>query len=179
MTAGSSHSDTRSGRPLRICILGLGGGGFHWEAQRIIAAVQRPLELILIYAGPGGGLNYWKTNDPIVSRYVVRSPSLMGDTAARKALGLVANFFHALRILHTERPDITLAVGTAQAIPFSLAAFLLHREFWYAESITRMRSPSRTTRLMYRLRFAARIYYFSKELRTVMPQGICMEERPQ
>lgn len=166
-------------RSLRICVLGLGGGGFHWEAQCIIDAVQRPLDLVLIYAGPAGGLSYWNTTDPIVARYIVRSPSLSGDGAVRKVLRVFGNIIQAILILRKEKPDITLAVGTAQAVPFGVAARALGRQLWYVESLTRMHAPCRTTTLMRRFGLATRIYFYSKDLKPFIPRGFCIEDAEQ
>ena len=163
-------------RPLRICVLGLGGGGFHWEAQRIISSVSRPLELVLVYAGPAGGLDYWMTDDVVAAKHIVRSPSLTGDSAVHKIVGVIVNIFRAFRILRSEKPDITLAVGTAQAVPFGIAARLLRLNFWYVESVTRMRKPCRTTILIRRYNLASRIYFYSRELKPFIADGICMED---
>jgi hypothetical protein len=73
----SHRCDIREGdnltrrRPLRVCVVGLGGGGFHWEAQRIIQFVKRPFELILVFSGPSGGLIYWNSKDSVKASYVV------------------------------------------------------------------------------------------------------------
>ena len=174
-----TRGDNGRVRALRICVLGLGGGGFHWEAQRIIGAIDRPLELVLIFAGPAGGLRYWTTDDAVVAEHIVRSPSLTGDGAVVKAMRVLGNIVQAVRILRKERPDITLGVGTAQAVPFGIAARILGRELWYAESITRMRMPCRTTMIMRRFKLARRIYFFSKDLKEYIPDGICMEEAEQ
>jgi UDP-N-acetylglucosamine:LPS N-acetylglucosamine transferase len=160
---------------LRVCVVGLGGGGFHWEAQRIIQAVQRPLELVLVYGGPDGGIVHWDSDDHIASSYIVRSPSLTGDSRWGQLLRTSLNLWHAVRILAKEGPDIVLAVGTAQALPFALAARLLNQPVWYVESVTRVRTPSRTGRWIARLRVAARLYYYSPDLRAYYPSGTCIE----
>lgn len=165
-----------SARPLKVCVLGLGGGGFHWEAQRILRAVSRPIEVVLVFSGPGGGLKYWQAEETkVVASYVVRSPSLSGDGPVRKLAGTLANVWQALRILRRERPDVVIAVGTAQAVPFGVAARLTGRPLWFVESVTRMQAPSRTGRLIARYGLAARLYYYSKDLAAFLPAGVCME----
>jgi len=162
--------------PLRVCVLGLGGGGFHWEVQKIIQQVKRPLELVLVYAGPEGGLIYWNSKDQVRSQYVVRSPSLTGDGFVAKALGSARNVREALRILRIEKPDVVLAAGTAQALPFALAAKLLGTRLWFVESITRALHPCRTCAWMHRFGLGTRLYYYWNSLRPQLPRGICMEE---
>lgn len=162
-------------RRIRVCVIGLGGGGFHWEAQKVIGAVRRPMELVLVYAGPGGGLIYWDNEDQVRSTYVARSPSLTGDRLPDKLLGVIQNVLQACRILLKEHPDVVLAVGTAQAVPFGIAARLLRKRMWFAESITRMKVPSRTARWIVKLGLASRLYFYSTDLAKYFPRGICME----
>ena len=163
-------------KPLRVCVIGLGGGGFHWEAERIIRAVGRPLELVLIYAGPNGGLQYWKTDDKIIATLIVRSPSLTGDQRLRKAMHVLVTVWQAFSVLRKYPIDVILSVGTAQAVPFGIAARLTGVPLWHAESITRMRAPSRTAKLVARLRLASRFYYYSRDLKPYFPRGICIED---
>jgi len=162
--------------PLRVCVIGLGGGGFHWEVERIIKAVGRPLELVLIYAGPKGGLQYWKTDDKIIATHIVRSPSLTGDQPFRKAMNVLVTIWQAMAILAKHPIDVILSVGTAQAVPFGIAAKIMRVQLWHVESITRLRAPSRTAKLVARLRLASRFYYYSRDLKPHFPRGICIED---
>lgn len=164
---------------LCVCVIGLGGGGFHAEAQRIVGAVKRSMELVLVYSGPHGGVIHWDARNVVRSSYVLRSPSLTGDTRRAQVLGMLRNLWHAARILSTERPDVVLAVGTAQALPFGIVTRLTGTEMWFVESITRMKVPSRTGRWIYRLRLASRFYYYSRGLAKYCPNGICMENTRQ
>jgi len=172
MTTGSAQP---SQTPLCVCVVGLGGGGFHWEAQKIIQAVRRPLELVLVYGGPNGGIMYWHSEDAIRAKYVVRGPSLTGDGALRKSVLTAGNIVQALRILYREKPDVVLAVGTAQAVPFAIAARLANYPLWFAESVTRVQAPSRTGCLIARLRLASKLFYYSPELAPHYPDGVCIE----
>jgi UDP-N-acetylglucosamine:LPS N-acetylglucosamine transferase len=162
-------------QPLRVCIIGLGGGGFHWQAQRIIRAVQRPLELVLVFAGPGGGLQYWNSNGVIRSQYIVRSPSIIGDGFAARGRAFLGSVWSAVRILRRERPDVVLAAGTAQAIPFAFAARLLGVRLWFVESVTRSLRPSRTAAWLHRFRLT-RMYFYWSSLTPELRRGICMED---
>jgi UDP-N-acetylglucosamine:LPS N-acetylglucosamine transferase len=157
-------------------LLGLGGGGFHWEVQRIIKAVRRPLDLILIYAGPNGGIIYWDSKDSVSSSYVVRSPALTGDGWLTEVIGVARNLVMAIRILAKDRPDAILAVGTAQAVPFGIAGRMLGVPLWYVESITRASRASRTAAIVQRLRLSAKLYYYWRELSNELPHGYCLEK---
>lgn len=161
---------------LRVCLLGLGGGGFHWEVERIIRSIKRPLELILIFAGPNGGIIFWKTEHYIKNSYVVRSPTLTGDNWLTSVSGVFVNVYQALRILSREKVDLVLAVGTSQAVPFGIAARILRKPLWFVESFTRVRIPCRTGVLVSQLRLATRNYYYWPELARHYTKGICIEE---
>ena len=165
-------------QPLRVCVIGLGGGGFHWEAQKIIQLVKRPLELILVFAGPKGGLIYWTSKDLIRASYILPSPSLMGDNLPRKCFRLLYNGFQALLIVINEQPDVILAVGSAQAIPFAIAGRILGTPLWFMESLTRISGPSRTGYWIYRLGLAVRFYYYWRDLARHYGGGYSME-KPQ
>jgi UDP-N-acetylglucosamine:LPS N-acetylglucosamine transferase len=165
-----------SRRPLRVCLLGLGGGGFHLEILKLVQHTERPLELILIFAGPAGGIINWGTEDVIRSSYVVRSPSLTGDSTAARVARFAGNLWLALRILLAERPDLILAVGTAQAVPFAFSGKLVGTPLWFVESCTRVHAPSRTGRIIAKLRLSERIYYFWPELARHFKRGICTQE---
>lgn len=162
--------------PLRVCVVGLGGGGFHWEAERAIQFVKRPLELVLVFAGPSGGLIYWNSKDSVKASYVLRSPSLTGDGLLVKLIRSVQNFWQALRVITVEQPDIVLAVGTAQALPFGMAARILGKPLWFIESVTRSRMPSRTGHWISRLGLGTQFYYYWNGLERYYPKGSCMEE---
>lgn len=164
---------------LKVCVIGLGGGGFHWEAQKVIQNVRRPLDLVLVYAGPGGGLMYWHSKDEVVAKYIVRSPALTGDNYPKKAARLLHNLWQAISILAQEKPDVVLSVGTAQAVPFGIAARLLRIRHLFAESVTRARHPSRTARMVHRLGLSSKFYYYWTELEQYFDRGTCMERDRQ
>jgi hypothetical protein len=161
---------------LRICVLGLGGGGFQYEAQSIIGSLNLPPELILIYSGPKGGLIFWNVKGIIRKSYIIESPALSLNSAFRRLHNFVINIFYAIRIIIVDKPSIIMAVGTGQAIPFGIVAKLLKKELWFIESITRVNSASRTGRWMHRLRLASRIYYYWDALRSQYVHGIYIGE---
>jgi hypothetical protein len=163
-------------RSLRVCVVGLGGGGFHWEAQRIVQFVKRPFELILVFSGPSGGLIYWTSKDSVKASYILRSPSLAGDGLLVKLIISLHNVWQALRIISTEQHNIVLAVGTAQAIPFGIAARIMGKPLWFIESVTRVCKPCRAGHWISRLGLGTRFYYYWTDLAGYYPDGICMEE---
>jgi len=163
--------------PLRVCVLGLGGGGFHYESQEILNNVHRPLDLILIFSGPGGGIRRWESRHPVRSSYMVRSPSLSDDSVFSLFYYGCVNFVRALQILIAERPDLVFVVGSAQAIPFGLAAKLTTTPLWFVESVTRVSNPSRTGNWLHRSRLYTKFFYFWPQLARDYRRAICAQTK--
>jgi beta-1,4-N-acetylglucosaminyltransferase len=107
------------------------------------------------------------------SFHVVRSPALWGDKPTQRVRLGVANLFRALRILSAERPDLIVAISTAQALPFAMAGQILGIPLWYVESFTRVRTPSRTGRWLSRVGLCARQFYHWPQLSRAYPRGEC------
>lgn len=161
--------------PLRVCVLGLGGGGFHYECQQILNSVCRPLELVLVFSGPGGGVRRWESPHVVRSMYHLRSPSLMGDNILATLYYGCVNVVRALQILIAEQPDLVFAVGSAQAVPFGLAGKLLQRPLWFVESVTRVHNPSRTAIWVHRFWLGSRFFYFWPDLGRYYRRASCVQ----
>src|SRR5688572_30063141 len=132
-----THERTR-----RVCVLGLGGGGFHLESECLLAKIPANIELVLIYAIASQTTENWSCQHPVHRAFVVRSHSLFHDRLWQQIVLTFLGFFKAFWILLATRSDCILAVGTAQAIPFGLASRLLGIPMIFIESITRINSPS-------------------------------------
>jgi UDP-N-acetylglucosamine:LPS N-acetylglucosamine transferase len=151
------NAENEGGRK-RLCVLGLGGGGFHWEAERLVGLLTGNLELVLVYAIASQTEANWDSSFPIDRAYVVRSPSMYKDSFWKQVSGMFLGTWRAFWILLASRPDAILAVGTAQAVPFGLAARLLRIPLIFVESVTRVQKSSWTGRLMSSLRLATKHY---------------------
>ena len=146
-------------RPLRrVCVLGLGGGGFHFAAERLIAQMPETLEFVLVYSIDTQTRANWPRAGIPHRAFVVRSPALLQDPWSRRFRSLVAACWRALAILVATRPDCVLAVGTAQAVPFGIAARLTGTPLVFIESLTRVDRPSRTGQILAALRLPALHY---------------------
>ena len=169
--ATSARPTREQQRPLRVCLLGLGGGGFHLESRRIINSIRRSVELVLVFSGPRGGIKLWESPHPVRATYHLRSPSLKGDRFWHKLYYVLVNLVQSIQVLIVDKPDVLLAVGTAQAIPFGIAAKLLGIPMWFAESLTRVERPSRTGKWIYRGRLSTRFFYYWPDLADYYPHG--------
>ena len=145
-----------SGR--RVCVIGLGGGGFHREVEHLLAQMPADVELVLVYAIHTQTRGNWRSPGRVHRAFAVRSPALFHDGWPRRIRASVAAAWRALAILVATRPDCVLAVGTALAVPFGFAARLTGVPLIFVESVTRVRAPSRTGRLLSVLRLTARHY---------------------
>jgi beta-1,4-N-acetylglucosaminyltransferase len=80
------------------------------------------------------------------------------------------NIMEAVRILRTERPNVILSTGAGPVVPFAIVGrFLFGVRVIFVETITRVRKPSLTGRIMYRL--AHEFYYQWQPLASVFPRG--------
>lgn len=162
--------------PLKVCILGLGGGGFQYETQSILENVKRPLELILVFGGPRGGILRWESPHTVGSIYFLRSPSLRSDKTWQTIFHTLNNFFWAFVVCLVESPDLVIAVSTSQAVPFGLTARILRIPFWFVESAARVTSLTLTAKFICWLRLCEKFYYVWPSLNHCCSRGICASE---
>jgi len=83
---------------------------------------------------------------------------------------VLINFWEALKILRAERPQVILSTGAGIVVPFALVGrFLLGTRVIFIETLARVRKPSLTGRIMYRL--AHEYYYQWEALGQYFPKG--------
>ena len=150
--------------PLRVCVLSLGGGGHHFEVERLLSSLAGNMELVLVYVIATQVDGNWSSPFPVRRAFVVRSPSLKGDGIWSQLWRLPLTILQALWVLAAARPDCIVAVGTAQAVPFGVAGRLLGIPMYFVESITRVTGPGRAARLVTRFGLARKAFYQWAEL---------------
>jgi hypothetical protein len=143
----------------RVCLLGLGGGGAHTEVERLFTIMQGDLELVLVYAIASQTTGNWGAAFPVYRAFAVRSPGLIQDSLPRRVVAMARALLAALWIILSCRPDCIVALGTAQAVPFGIAARLLGVPLIFIESLTRIDRHSTTGKIVGRLRLASRHYF--------------------
>jgi beta-1,4-N-acetylglucosaminyltransferase len=80
------------------------------------------------------------------------------------------NLWESLRILRKERPDVILSTGAGPVVPFALVGrSLFGCRVLFIETITRIKRPSITGRIMYWL--AHDFYYQWRSLEKFFPKG--------
>jgi beta-1,4-N-acetylglucosaminyltransferase len=83
---------------------------------------------------------------------------------------IIMNLWEAFKIIRAERPQVILSTGAGIVVPFALIGRLLFRtRVIFVETLTRVRKPSLTGRIMYRL--AHEFYYQWETLGRYFPKG--------
>jgi len=80
------------------------------------------------------------------------------------------NLWEAFQILRKEKPDVILSTGAGPAVPFAIIGrFLFRARVLFIETVTRIKKPSLTGRIMYWL--AHDFFYQWKTLRPFFPKA--------
>lgn len=90
----------------------------------------------------------------------------------RNILNLIRNTFLAIKMLHSEQPDLILSTGAAVAVPFFIVGKLLGVKTVYVEIIDRIDSPTLTGKLVYRMSDVFIIQW--PELKQIYPRAVCL-----
>jgi UDP-N-acetylglucosamine:LPS N-acetylglucosamine transferase len=79
------------------------------------------------------------------------------------------NLWEAWKVLRRERPTLILSTGAGAVVPFTLVGKLLGIKSVFIETFTRVKEPSLTGKLMYRL--ADRFFYQTKGVAGHFPKA--------
>jgi UDP-N-acetylglucosamine:LPS N-acetylglucosamine transferase len=92
----------------------------------------------------------WVTDDSSQARSLLKDERVFygWGPAARSTVNLIRNFGLAVRLIRRLRPKVIVSTGAAMCVPFVWVARLRGVKVFYIESITRIESPSLTTRLV-------------------------------
>ena len=83
---------------------------------------------------------------------------------------ILVNIWEAFKILRKERPQVILSTGAGIVVPFALVGrFVFGARIIFIETLARVRKPSLTGRIMYRL--AHEFYYQWEALGRYFPKG--------
>src|SRR5262249_21668356 len=92
----------------------------------------------------------WVTDDNSDARSLPRDERVYYGygPAARSSVNLIRNLWLAARLIRRLKPKVIVSTGAAMCVPFVWVARLRGVKVFYIESITRIESPSLTTRLV-------------------------------
>ena len=144
-------------RPPKVCIVSSCGG--HLTEVRSLKAAYADLD------------HFYVLNDK-----TLLPEDMIGKTwfisHSERDWKQLLNLWEAFRILRRQRPTVILSTGAGPAVPFALVGrYLFGNQVIFVETITRIKRPSLTGRIMYRL--AHEFFYQWDDLRDFFPKGIC------
>ncbi len=146
-------------RPAKLCIVSSCGG--HLAEVRSLAKAYEKLP------------HFFVLNDRIAPPRELAGRTIFIRHSERDAWFLV-NLWEMFQILRRERPDLLLSSGAGPIVPASIIGrYLFGCRVIYVETMTRMRNPSLTGRIMYRL--AHRFVYQWPGLKSPFPKGTLVE----
>lgn len=142
---------------MKICIVSSCGG--HLTEVRCLASAYRGFE------------HFYVLND-----LTILPEDMQGRTRfishSERDWKFFLNLWEAFRILWRERPHVILSTGAGPVVPFALVGkFIFGTKVIFVETITRIRKPSLTGRIMYLL--ADNFFYQWKPLAPFFPKGQC------
>lgn len=143
-----------------------------------------PVDLLLVCSSGGhllqlmalrdawtGIPHLWVTSDRSDARSLLaEEPVVFAHwPTSRNLKNLVRNTLVAWRVVRSTRPRVVLSTGAATAVPFAWVGRLHGARIVYVESLTRIRTPSLSCRLITPV--ASRIYVQWPELANAIPRA--------
>jgi UDP-N-acetylglucosamine:LPS N-acetylglucosamine transferase len=83
----------------------------------------------------------------------------------------IGTFFKTIKIIKKYKSDIVLCVAIRHSVPILLAAQIAGCRTIFVESLTRVRTPSNTAKIVYRLKLAQEFYVQWPQLRKFFPKS--------
>lgn len=135
----------------------LTGGGHLFQTLLLIEKMKGHFDFDYAVTKYGGPSDF--NSIPPGRRFDVVSLSTFSEGGAFRdiysTLWAVAQY---VGIILKTKPDIVVGLGTNNAFPLLLAAFLTRRKRVFMESITRVTTPSKTARIVAKMKIADRLY---------------------
>ena len=60
----------------RVCVLGVGGGGFHFEVEQLLAHIENDLEVITVYSIGSQTRSNWGSRFPVRHAFAMHGVGL-------------------------------------------------------------------------------------------------------
>ena len=144
-----------AGRGAQICIVSSCGG--HLTEVRALRSVYDQYD------------HFYVLNDKVVLPLDMEGKTYFICHSERDWLFFV-NLWEAWRILRKERPRLILSTGAGPVVPFALVGKLFGVQSIFVETFTRVKTPSLTGRIMYRL--ASYFFFQWSALGRYFPKGV-------
>lgn len=115
--------------------------------------------------------HFYVLNDDLLLPSDMKGKTQFISHAERNWL-VILNIYEAWRILMKEKPDIILSTGAGPVVAFAIVSRLFFSaKIVFVETITRVKHPSMTGKLMYYL--AHDFFYQWESLKNHFPKGKC------
>lgn len=148
----------------------LGGGGQGREAVEILPSLDPEWEKTYLATLDNV---WWYERHPVDGPlYLV--PRLLpspGRSLPGKVLSLIRTIFAIIGVLRRTKPDVILGICSDLSIPVMAVARCFGCRTYFVESLTRVHQPSRTSRLLERLRLVDTVFVQHASLTPTLARG--------
>jgi UDP-N-acetylglucosamine:LPS N-acetylglucosamine transferase len=148
----------------------IGGGGWGREAVEILPGLPRHWDRTYLTTFD---TLWWYERRPLdgVIHFVPRLQPPPGRHALGRLASRLRSYVNIVRLVLRVRPEVVLGVCTDLSLPVMALARLLGARTYYVESLTRVRTPSRTARLLARFRLADALFVQHASLQGLLPRA--------
>jgi UDP-N-acetylglucosamine:LPS N-acetylglucosamine transferase len=149
----------------------VGGGGWGRQALEIIPALDPAWEKT--YLATLDNL-WWYERHPLdgTLHMVPRLRPAPGGTLPARVFSLGRTLCGIIRLLWRLRPHLIIGICSDLSVPVMLLGRLVRSRTYYVESLTRVRTPSRTSRILQRLKAVDRIFVQHESLVPALPRAV-------
>lgn len=138
-------------------IMSLSGGGFLWQSRAVASGLAESFELH--YVLPEDPSAYGSASLPEGPFHQISCITTLADRSLlRRASNTVRGLWETFRIVRQVKPHAIVCVATSIAVPLFFWGRLFGCHTVFVESITRVRRPSTTGRLLAALHLCERLY---------------------
>jgi UDP-N-acetylglucosamine:LPS N-acetylglucosamine transferase len=148
----------------------VGGGGWGRQAVEIIPALNPAWEKTYLATLDNV---WWYERHPLdgTLHLVPRLRPTPGRFLAGRAFSLGRTLWGIVTVLRRTRPDVVIGVCSDLSIPAMALARLMGCRTYYVESLTRVHTPSRTSRILERLGVVDKIFVQHRTLMTALKRA--------
>jgi len=140
---------------MKVCIVSSCGG--HLTEVRMLKPIYEKYE------------HFYVLNDKTLLPKDMKDRTVFIRHAERNLLVLL-NFWEAWKILRDTKPDVLLSTGAGPVVPFAILARMFFKtRVVFVETITRIKQPSMTAKIMYY--FSHDFFYQWEELKPYFPNA--------
>jgi UDP-N-acetylglucosamine:LPS N-acetylglucosamine transferase len=152
-------------------LITVAGGGFSSEAFRLVEGLKDQCDFTYVtIANKSAGI---QLRLPVAGDvFYINDLGLMGTRIWDRIRNVCRALVQAQAIVSAKPYDGVITLGSSIAVPLLIAARRRRIKCLFVESVTRVRSPSLTARIVYHLRLCDRFYVQWAELLRHFPRAV-------